>query len=767
MINYPGIIIGFCFLFQLGFGTFTHAQFEISGIVKDQVSFNPINGANVFLKENNKGTSTNASGYFQIENLTPGNYQIQVSYIGYKDTSLQINTLQSQHLTILLKPDSIEMAAIVVTATRTPALMEDVPERVYRIDKKTIENYPASNTDNILRMIPGINVNRSSGIFSRNSSVTMRGMPGASRSLILLNGVPLNKSAGGTINWHLVTPDEIDRIEIVKGPGSALYGNNAMSGVINIITRKPRKKIEGMINAGYGSYNTFKTLAFLNGSNIKDSKGIYWRFGGFYRQGDGYIIEPEDTRDSLNVNAFLKEGNLNALLGYQFGPDQKLEIDYRYYNDSRGNGVQVYEKDGSYENFTDHNLRAGFEGNIKQTKINIKAFYFKEGYYRQNENINKSGEYKLVDTETDKIDMGLWMTLSRTLEKKHLLTAGIDFKNGRLDNQEIYRTSPDITYTEGKIIFSALFLQDEMDLAADKLKLIAGLRFDYAMYYDGNFEVVNPTDKTGFTESDAISYPTSGWLEVSPKLALKYFLTKSFNAFISASTGFMPPKLDDLAGSRKISRGFKIANPELLPENITSFELGLDYSLAEKLFIKSSGYYSLGNDFQYLVATGDYLDPNSDEPIPVYQRQNVSKVRIIGTELGVDYFITKKIKFTGSYAYNYSKIVAYNSSYGESLDGKYLNEVPPNLVFLGLQWQNKIVDVFIDYAYTDYQWYDEFNTILVDSYSLVNIRLSKYVIKNLQLVLDIQDLLDEQFVDRKGYLSPGRYIMFEVKYFIN
>jgi len=363
--------------------------------------------------------------------------------------------------------------------------------------------------------------------------------------------------------------------------------------------------------------------------------------------------------------------------------------------------------------------------------------------------------------------MGLWMTLSRSFGKKHLFSAGIDVKNGILDNKEIYRTSTDELYTDGNLIFAALFLQDEMNLVSEKIKLIAGLRFDYAMYYNGHFQVKDPTSKTGFAEPAIISYPQAGWLQVSPKLALKYFLSKSLNAFISVSTGFMPPKLDDLAGSRKIRRGFKIANPELLPENIISVELGFDYSLADKLFIKPSGYFSRGDDFQYLVATGDYVDAGSDDPVPVYQRQNVSKVEIIGAELGLEYYITKKIKFTGSYAYNYSKIIEYNSPGDQNLTGKYLSEVPPNLVFLGLQWKNKIVDFFIDFTYTDDQWYDELNTIIVDGYSLVNLRLSKDVFKNLQLVLDIQDLFNEQYLDRKGYLSPGRFFMFEIKYFIN
>jgi len=767
MYNYSNPITGLFFLCLIGFVSQIHAQSEISGIVQDKNSLAPINGVNVHLNEKKTGTSTNITGFFQFNNLAPGIYQLNISHVGYTDTIFQINLTVSQHITILLSPDSIEMASVVITATRTLNKIEDIPQRVHKIEKETIDEFPATNTDNLLKIIPGINVNRSSGIFSRNSSVTMRGMPGASRSLILLDGVPLNKTAGGTINWHLITPDEIDRLEVVKGPGSALYGNNAMSGVINIITRKPQKKFQGMINAGYGTYNTIKGQAILNGNSFKKSKGIYWKLGGFYRQGDGYIIEPEDTRDSLNVNAYLKEGNLNGLLGYQLGPEQKLEIDYRFYTDKRGNGIKVYEKDGSYENFTDYNLRASFEGNIKRTKINVKSFYFNESYYRQNENVNTLGEYKLVDTETDKVDLGLWMTLSRSFGKKHLISAGIDIKNGILDNQEIYRTSTDALYTDGKLIFSAFFLQDEMNLASEKLKLIAGLRLDYANYYNGHFEIKNPTSKTGFPESALISYPQAEWLQVSPKLALKYFISKSLNAFISASTGFMPPKLDDLAGSRKIRRGFKIANPELLPENITSIELGLDYSLADKLFIKPSGYFSRGDDFQYLVATVDFIDTGSEDPVPVYQRQNVSKVEIIGAELGLEYFITKKIKFTGSYAYNDSKIIEYNAPGDENLTGKYLNEVPTHLVFLGVQWRNKIVNFSIDFSYTDDQWYDEINTIIVEGYSLVNLRLSKNVLKNLQLVLDVQDLFNEQYLDRKGYLSPGRFIMFEIKYFIN
>lgn len=743
------------------------SQTEISGFVKDKLSLEPLSGANIFIPELKLGTSTNNQGYFRLSGLERQEYQIKVSYIGYHDTIFNITNSGFHNLQILLKKDSVEFESIIVTATRTPKSSERIPQSISVIDQQVIEDYPATNVDNLLKMVPGINVNRSWGIFSRNASVTMRAMPGSARNLILLDGVPLNKTAGGTVNWHLITPEEIERIEVVKGPGSALYGNNAMGGVINIITKKPNKKLEGNACLGYGSYNTIRSQIGLSGNNIKNGKGLYWKMGGFYRQGDGYILEPEETRDSNNVEAYLYEGNANGMIGYQFSNSNKLEIDYRFYKDKRGSGVKVYEEDGSYESFMDNNIRIGYQGNLKKMNINAKGFYLNEAYYRQSENVNSSGEYKLVDTETKKQDFGLWLTGSRQIGRYQNLTVGIDIKNGTLDNQEIYRTSTDEIYTEGNLLFSAIFIQDEITIKRGKANIIAGLRLDYAHFSNGHLEVENPTSQTGFPESMNETFPENSRIEVSPKVALNYFIIPSLSTYVSASSGFMPPKLDDLVGSRKIRRGFKIANPELEPEKIMSAEWGLEFNFKKRLNIKPSLFYSIGNDFQYLVATGDFVDDGSSDPVPVYQRQNVSRVKVSGAELGVDYNIYKNIKLNLSYAYNTTEILEYNSEDQVDLTGNELNEVPDNLVFVGLSWRNKIVNLFVDYTYTDDQWYDEENMIIIEGYSLVNLRLSRTIYKNLSASFDVQDLFNTQFIDRKGYLSPGRFFMFEINYLIN
>ena len=143
------------------------SQTEISGFVKDELSLEPLSGANIFIPELKLGTSTNNQGYFRLSGIERQEYQIKVSYIGYHDTIFNITNTGFDNLQILLKKDSVEIESIIVTATRTPKSSEKIPQSISVIDQQVIEDYPATNVDNLLKMVPGINVNRSWGIFSQ------------------------------------------------------------------------------------------------------------------------------------------------------------------------------------------------------------------------------------------------------------------------------------------------------------------------------------------------------------------------------------------------------------------------------------------------------------------------------------------------------------------------------------------------------------------------------------------------------------------------
>ncbi len=104
----------------------------------------------------------------------------------------------------------------------------------------------------------------------------MRGLDGSARTLILLDGVPINKTAGGSVTWEMVQPEQIEKIEVVKGPNSALYGNNAMAGTINIRTKKPKTGTSALAKTFAGSYDTYGGFVQAGQNNIKNDKGFFY-----------------------------------------------------------------------------------------------------------------------------------------------------------------------------------------------------------------------------------------------------------------------------------------------------------------------------------------------------------------------------------------------------------------------------------------------------------------------------------------------------------
>ena len=356
----------------VSFPVILFAQGQLRGTVLDSETNETLAGANIVIKELQRGISTNSKGDFLFENLEKGEYTLQISFIGYHNAQVKI-AMDNADKDIVIKmiPFSVEMEKVIITATLTERKIEDLPGQNDVIEKEEVEEYPSSNVDNILQSIANINVNRSWGIFSKNASVTMRGLDAAQGVLILYNGVPLNKTAGGSINWHMISPDRIERIEVIKGPSSALYGNNAMGGVINIITKKTDQKISGDVRAFGGSYATLGGKFDLEGNQKINGKKLYWGLNGFYRQGDGYIIEPKDVRDSTDVEVYLKESRVGATVGYEFDDKNKLEIEYSYYDDKRGDGKQVYFDDGGYIKYTTHFARAKYNGQLGEFKIDL------------------------------------------------------------------------------------------------------------------------------------------------------------------------------------------------------------------------------------------------------------------------------------------------------------------------------------------------------------------------------------------------------------
>jgi len=749
------------------------AQSSIHGTIKDSKTKEIISFANITLGAK-LGTVSNDKGQFEFNNLSTGSYKIIVSFLGYEKFSKDINLKSNENikLEILLKQSYFTADEVVITATKTENYIKNVPTRINLISPRQIEAIPAQSTDDLLNTIPGVNISRTFGIFSHKSTVSMRGLNGAEqgRVLVMIDGIPTNKSDGGSVNWNLLNTDQIERIEVVKGPGSSLYGGNAMGGAINIITKKPVESIEGSASIDYGTYNTMRSQIFIGGRlSEKQDTGFYWNMNSFYRQSNGYITasEADQAANPFLVESDLQEWGSAAKLGYDFNKNNGIELSLLYYDDDRGKGEKVYQPEGNNSEHDTYHIRARYFGEKNKLKWNVSLFYLNEDYKKTSEWYKD--DYTFYKVLSNRIDMGALSSFSYNL-KNQTLTGGIDFKQGVVDAKDEYYTSTDIVYNEGKMNLLGLFLQDEINLG-DKLKVIAGLRFDYAKFFDGRFAIEDPTSETTFMlayHNDDLG--EDEWNALSPKLSVQYTINKNHRVYASYSKGFRPAVLDDMCRSGRIRGGFKVSDPSLQPEYLNNFEIGTDSRIFDRLRTSFSAYYSLGDDFMYYVNTGDSIELSYGLR-PIIKASNISEVQIYGCELELNYLLLDNIVLNANYAYAHSQIKDYNSPNPDDqidLTNNYLSEVPEHMASFSANWRNKIVHVGITAKYTGQRWVNDLNQvdeIVLDdqypSYTTVNLKLSKDI-RKMFVNLSVQNILDEKFYDSKGNVCPGRFITIEL-----
>lgn len=732
----------------------------------DEQSHEPLEGASIFIENEKKGTVSDNNGNFYLSGLKADTINLHISYVGYADTTFMLDLSEKNSENIFaLRPLPHQIAQIVITSSRTSKALNDIPARAEIIDAKDYQLRANTNIDDLLGSVAGVVVNRSWGIFSKNTSVTMRGLESADRTLILLNGVPMNKLAGGPVNWSLINPDQVERLEIIKGPASTLYGANAVGGAINIITKKATERFEGIAKAFYASFDTWGSSLNFAQNLEKDNRGLSYTTYAFYRTGEGYYFDEGINFDDSDEKTFLEEYNLGGSFSYRFDPKHKLTLDYKFHDDFRGDGKQVYEKDGSYYSYTVNFGEVNYQGKLLGFDVNALAYVQDEFYYRQNESLNASNEYRLYETNSVKRDVGGLVSLSKQLTNRHELTFGVDMKSGFLHSVDDYMTSTDSIDNQGRMDFVGVYVQDEMKYLNDKLHITAGIRADRARFYNGVQSVQNPSKVTGFDESFIDIFPDNSWVAISPKLAARYKFSNRFSMYASVASGFNPPKIDDLVRSGKITKGFKLANPGLQPETLWNYETGLDYSPSDKIKIATSVYYSRGYNFHNLVGTGDTVDTGGSELKPVLRKLNISEVEITGVEFSFSWQIHQNFRFLTNYSYSLSLVHDFdNSSNSDDYAGNRIIEVPPHNLLAGLFYTSKLFDASLDYSYTDAIWVDIENTQSVDPYSIWNCKVSRNFGKHWNMAITVQNLLDNEYIDRKERKSPGRFSMVEVGY---
>ncbi len=637
------------------------------------------------------------------------------------------------------------------SASRFKEPLRELPASAEILLDRQLSALSQKNLDKKLSLlVPGLDSSRSFSDFSdRNAVLTMRGFGigtqggrGQGRTLLMINGLPLNSSANGSLILNDLDKEDIEKVEIIKGPSSALYGSNALAGVINIFTRKPQDKKE--ISASVGSYGLFDSRARA-GFSFGD---FYLGFSGGYLESGGYIKALPEDRSAYSVKSWLREKNA-SLKAYWGAPDygnfsaylSRLDgingLGTNYRGDARGE----YRRNVSDTGMISWHL----EKNGAEFKISA---YWTESSQDRHE---ASSPAKFTDITVDKGDKGL-MSAAYAGFFDCRFSLGFDWKRGYVDGYDDYLNGK-YASDRAKIETYSPFIQAEKKIFSDKLNLTAGLRYDYSKFYDG---YVFNSSAPGFFPGPLSKRAMD---KASLKASAGFDYAPGFSQYISYSQGFRNPELESMvlalvkgSGSNK---WYQKPNPSLGPEKSQTVESGFKINPAAGFYTDPSFYITWADDFIYQILTG-VNDPSYGKE-KIYA--NIAKVRIYGAELPLKY-INRNFVFSVSYAQSYSRII---EAPGLAIEGKRLTYAPRTIYSLSVQKIFKRGSVFADWAYKSRQFADDANSVSVPGYGCAGAGAELYAGRDYQLSFSVSNIFDRRFQQSESELAPGRTFVFSVK----
>jgi iron complex outermembrane recepter protein len=359
--------------------------------------------------------------------------------------------------------------------------------------------------------------------------------------------------------------------------------------------------------------------------------------------------------------------------------------------------------------------------------------------------------------DSDREDWGSLINLTYKGLKNNTITGGFEFRNGAVDAGDYYQTpnfanAYDSVLNAGKMRFLAAYIQDEFAFFNEKIILAAGLRYDMVRFYDGNYYNSSPWN------NKVPELNENEWSELSPRLAFRFFPKSRLSTYISYSHGFRASILDDLCRTGWMWVGPKYANPELGPEYLDNYEIGMDIRINKDIELAPTIFYSRGKDFLYYIASGDSLFGRA-----VFQRQNVSEVEIRGVEIDLRARINKNLDFFANYTYNHAQISKFKER--PELENKYLTYTPQNSLKSGVRFAWKFINSSFIMNYKDMQFSTDDNSQKIDSYISCDFKIYASIRKDYQLGISIFDLFDNQHMETADYFSPGRlfYVDMNIK----
>ncbi len=636
---------------------------------------------------------------------------------------------------------------IVVTATRSPRPVRDVPAAVTVVTRAEIERSPAKTLDELLLFVPSFGLfRRSSSLAADPSSqgVTLRGVgpSGVSRSLVLVDGIPANDAFGGWVYWRAIPRIGIQRLEVVPGGGSALYGNYALAGVTQVISR-PIAPLDVAATVEYGSFGTAQF-----GVRAADRWGpISAALEGEALKSQGYPVVAGYGRGPIDGDAPSEHAALNARVEGEVSSDLSVVLRAGYFHEDQNGGTQ----------FTTAKVRRfEYAGSARWAPGAVGTFdlaaFGHAGAFRQDRariTPDRSAEILSAHQDVPAHDFGgslLWMSHPLPLAGTHSLTIGSDARRITADTREdlfpfpAAPTSVQSRDAQGEQRLYGIFAQEVYD-ASEAVQLSLAVRYE-------RWNNVNASRVEQLVDGSTAltSFPGRSDGEVSPKAGLRIRPIDWLTLRAGAYRSFRAPTLNELYRPFQVGTIRTNANEDLGPETLVGAETGLEVASPFGLAARLTGFRNALMNPITNVTVGTNLR----------QRQNLGQARIQGIEADAGWRIARSWLIAAGYTLADSRVTKAPGQ--PQLVGKQLPQDPRHRASFSASFDDpRRFTAEAQVRYIGSQFEDDVNTLPMSGVVLVDLFASWHLMPYLDLFVAVDNLFDKSYlVGRSGVDTVGQ-----------
>jgi len=631
--------------------TTAHGQQRL-GVVQGTVTGAgaPVTGARVAIETPARVAISDDRGAYALRGLPAGRYQVVVTALGFEPAvrAVEVSASETSTLDVSLKQGSLMLSSVVTTATRTPTEANMVATTVNVLTPYQIRTSPARESQDLLREIPGVELPRTSSLVGGTAQiVSIRGVD-EGRTAVLSDGFPINDAWGEWIDWGRVPKGMLDRVEVVEGGTSSLYGNGAMGGVISFFSRPLAPGAADMMVEG-GSRDIRHGYV---SAGVPVYGAITANVSGDYLQGGGYNLIDPSRRGTIDVPSGIVQRNLYSRL--TFAPSARFSafVAGHKFGDNRNVGTPL-----SYQTRDQGDLDLGVDfGSYSTGLLSVRAWDGKQDEHQRATAIRaggRSAEDSSVVAAIPSHDWGASAMWTRGgLLGLESFSLGGDYRHmqGNYDEADFNTACPGVNcgsisrriLSGGDQALSGVFAQA---IAAP----LSPLRIELSARVD---QWNNTNGQSVDASAGAVTYADRSKSSFSPRLGVRYQLLSSLSFHGAAYRAFRAPNLAELYRKQITPTQITVPNPDLAPETALGREAGLDWQPVNWLQVKGTYYVADYRNFNVPTTIPSSSNPGCGTVTTCRQRLNINASRSTGAEGYVAIRPLSQLLISGSVNYD-------------------------------------------------------------------------------------------------------------------